>query len=322
MNKLFASCFRILICSYLAFFSATLSAKDVKGSKDHPLMSRYKGAEIKAFNEIDYDEYALGVGAAKNKKVETKAVEGKITTIIYEADKTLSTFQVMKNYEAALKRNKFEKYFSCTNKNCGKYFPKYLLQGTNSENTYLPMDIYNMDDRADYKYISGKFEKKGKPVYVSLLIFKNKHNKKVFIGQEIVESKEMQLDQITIDLKSLEQAINQTGKATLHGINFEHNSAKLTEDSLNTVDILAMYLKQNSAASYFVVGHTDSNGEYAFNMKLSKERAQTIKKSLQAKGLPEKNLVAVGVAQVAPVASNKDEQGRAENRRVELVLKN
>ena len=131
----------------------------------------------------------------------------------------------------------------------------------------------------------------------------------------------MEQNQITIDLKSLDQSINQTGKATLHGINFESNSAKLTNDSSNTVDILAKYLKKNKGASYFVVGHTDNKGEYAFNLKLSADRAKTIKKSLQAKGIPEINLFAVGIAQVAPVASNNDEQGRAENRRVELVLK-
>lgn len=312
----------ILVCILSGTFSTALLAKDAKGSKDHPLMSRYKGAEIKAFNETDYDEYALGAGTVKNGKVETKAIEGKISTIIYKLDKKLSTFQVFKNYESVLKRHGFEKILSCTSKTCGAHFPKLLIKGTGSEVTYNAVDVYNMDSRADYRYLSGSFDNKGKTVYVSLLISKNKFNKQVFVAQEIVETTEMEMDQITIDLKSLEQAINQTGKATLHGINFEHNSAMLTKSSSGTVDILATYLKQNSKASYFVVGHTDSNGDYALNMKLSKERAETIKKSLQAKGLPEKNLFAVGVAQVAPVASNKDEQGRAENRRVELVLKN
>jgi len=304
----------LFVCVISNVFSAAVFAKDVSGAKDHTLISRYQGAEIKAFNEIDYDEYALGVAPVKNGKVETRAIEGKITTII-------STFQVFKNYKSVLKQHGFEKIFTCTTKNCGNYFPKNLIAGTNSEFTYNTVDVYNMGPQSDYRFLSGKFEKNGKPVYVSLLISKNKYNKDVYVAQEIIESTEMQQEQITIDLKSLDQAINKTGKATLHGIQFEHNSAKLTADSLRVVDVLAGYLKLNSAASYFVVGHTDSSGEYAFNIKLSKSRAQTIKKSLKSKGVSEKKLFAVGVAQVAPVASNKDEQGRAKNRRVELVLK-
>lgn len=311
----------VLVCVLSAVFSASVFSKDVAGSKDHNLMSRYKGAEIKAFNEIDYDEYALGVAPVKAGELETKALEGKITTIIYSLDKKLSTFQIYKNYESVLKKHGFKKIFSCTNKNCGSYFPLKLIKDTNSEFTYNTVDIYNMGPTADFRYLSGRFEKKGKPVYVSLLISKNKYSKQVYVAQEVIELTEMEMDQISIDLKSLEQAIEQTGKVTLHGINFEHNSAKLTADSSRTVDILATYLKQNSSFSYFVVGHTDSNGEYAFNLKLSKARAETIKKSLKSKGVKDKNLFAVGVAQVSPVASNNDEQGRAKNRRVELVLK-
>ncbi|HED38740.1 MAG TPA: DUF4892 domain-containing protein, partial [Ignavibacteria bacterium] len=276
-----------------AVLSPDLLAKDASGSKDHPLLSRYKGAEIIKYNAIDYDEYALGISPVKNGKIETKSLEGKITTIIYKLDKKLSTFQVFKNYESALKRHGFKKTFTCTNKNCGDYFPKKLVIGTNREITYNPVDVYNMKPTSDFRYLSGSFEKQGKLIHVSLLISKNKYNNQVFVAQDIVESTEMQQGLITIDLKSLDQAISQTGKATLHGLNFESNSAQLTSESSKAVEIIAKYLKQNAESSYFVVGHTDNNGEYAFNLKLSEDRAKMIKKSLQAKGIPGNKLVAV-----------------------------
>jgi len=164
--------FILFIGTLLAVFPAVLLAKDAPGSKDHPLLSRYKGAEIKKYNEIDYDEYTLGVGPEKNGKIETKSLEGKITTIIYKLDKKLSTFQVFKNYESALEKKGYKKIFTCTNKDCGASFPKKLIKGTNREITYNPVDVYNMKPKSDYRYLSGSFDKEGKLVYVSLLISK------------------------------------------------------------------------------------------------------------------------------------------------------
>ncbi|HDM74891.1 MAG TPA: OmpA family protein, partial [Deltaproteobacteria bacterium] len=69
-----------------------------------------------------------------------------------------------------------------------------------------------------------------------------------------------------------------------------------------------------------VVGHTDNVGKINYNMKLSKARAAAVVKELVTKyNISPKRLAAYGVAALAPVASNKTEEGRAKNRRVELV---
>ena len=171
--------FILFIGTLLAVFPAVLLAKDAPGSKDHPLLSRYKGAEIKGYNEIDYDEYALGIAPVIKSQLKTKLIEGKITTIVYSLDKKLSTLQVFRNYELALKRHGFKKIFTCTRKNCGHYFPKRLIKGTNSERTYKGVDIYNLSAKSDFRYLSGSFEVKGKLVYVSLLVSKRSNKKNV-----------------------------------------------------------------------------------------------------------------------------------------------
>jgi outer membrane protein OmpA-like peptidoglycan-associated protein len=79
-------------------------------------------------------------------------------------------------------------------------------------------------------------------------------------------------------------------------------------------------LKQDPKLKLHVVGHTDSVGELKFNMDLSRRRADAVVKELTTKhGVASARLRSDGVGPLSPVASNKTDEGRAKNRRVELV---
>ena len=78
-------------------------------------------------------------------------------------------------------------------------------------------------------------------------------------------------------------------------------------------------LQNNGSLKVYVVGHTDSVGSFDSNMSLSKARADAVVKALSGKGIAVARLKAYGVASLAPVASNDSEDGKAKNRRVELV---
>jgi outer membrane protein OmpA-like peptidoglycan-associated protein len=83
---------------------------------------------------------------------------------------------------------------------------------------------------------------------------------------------------------------------------------------------IAKLLTKNPGLKVFIVGHTDNVGNVGFNMKLSQARADAVKKALITKyKVRPQSMEAFGVGQLAPVASNKTEDGRAKNRRVELV---
>jgi OmpA-OmpF porin, OOP family len=70
----------------------------------------------------------------------------------------------------------------------------------------------------------------------------------------------------------------------------------------------------------YAVGHTDNVGGHEYNMGVSQRRAEAVVKELTTKhGIPETRLRAVGTGPVAPLAPNETEEGRAKNRRVELV---
>ncbi len=136
---------------------------------------------------------------------------------------------------------------------------------------------------------------------------------------EIVEKKVM-VQEVIADAKSLAHDINSTGHASVYGIHFDFNKADVKPESEPTLKEIAKLLKQNPELKLYVVGHTDSVGKIAYNMKLSRERAETVVKVLAEKyGAAQNRLKPYGVGPLAPVSSNETDEGRALNRRVELV---
>ena len=70
-----------------------------------------------------------------------------------------------------------------------------------------------------------------------------------------------------------------------------------------------------------VIGHTDSTGEAAYNLQLSQRRAQAVANILIAGGVPAQRIAAGGQGETQPVASNDTAAGRAQNRRVEIIIR-
>jgi OOP family OmpA-OmpF porin len=105
---------------------------------------------------------------------------------------------------------------------------------------------------------------------------------------------------------------------TLKGVNFETDSAKLTLESVAILDEAVAVLKQRPGASVEVQGHTDAQGKDAYNLQLSDRRSRAVQDYLVGAGVNAGMLTARGYGEAAPVASNDTEDGRAQNRRVDL----
>jgi OmpA-OmpF porin, OOP family len=103
-------------------------------------------------------------------------------------------------------------------------------------------------------------------------------------------------------------------------LNFETGSTQLTSESMPTVDSLVMILKAYPAVAVRLEGHTDSTGDAAANKKLSLDRAIVIKEIMIKSGIPEGRIGTDGYGQENPIAPNETEEGRAKNRRTELVV--
>jgi outer membrane protein OmpA-like peptidoglycan-associated protein len=104
----------------------------------------------------------------------------------------------------------------------------------------------------------------------------------------------------------------------LEGVNFETNSARLTPESLATLDAVAAAFIRRGDVKAEVAGFTDDRGSAQSNQVLSQNRAEAVKKYLVSKGVAPASLTARGYGEENPVADNATESGRAANRRVEL----
>lgn len=106
----------------------------------------------------------------------------------------------------------------------------------------------------------------------------------------------------------------------LEGVNFNSGKATLTTESFPVLDELVSYLNRKEDDRIEVGGHTDNVGQPAFNMKLSLDRANTVRDYLLSKGIDPARVMAKGYGQTKPVADNKTDEGRATNRRTEITV--
>ncbi len=137
--------------------------------------------------------------------------------------------------------------------------------------------------------------------------------------QTIVVEKSME-QQVVANAEQIGNALNTSGHMIANGILFDTGKADLKPESSAALDEIAKLLKQDADLKIYVVGHTDNQGQLASNMELSKARAAAVVKELTTKyGVAPSRLGSFGCGPYAPVSSNDTDDGRTQNRRVELV---
>jgi len=230
----------------------------------------------------DYEYKEFDEADFKNDKGEDIKIEGHIYHIEYEIKKekkTPSELQILRNYENAIKE----------------------IGG---------LTLYEAPGETWLKVEMGR---KITWIYVYA------HSEGESYELKIIEKKAME-QEVVADAVSLAQDIRTTGHASVYGIHFDFNKATVKPESEQTLKEIAKLLKQNPKLNLYVVGHTDNVGKIAYNMKLSQTRAEAVVEALVTKhGVSLNRLNPYGVGPLTPVASNETEEGRAVNRRVELV---
>ena len=145
-------------------------------------------------------------------------------------------------------------------------------------------------------------------------------NGRTVVVVDIIEAKDREKKMVTVDAGEMAKAIDTTGRVALYGIYFDFNKADVKPESDATLQQIAALMKENTALQLLVVGHTDNVGSFSFNMDLSQRRAAAVVAALTTRfSVGKDRLTPVGVSFASPVAPNKTDDGRAKNRRVELV---
>ena len=125
---------------------------------------------------------------------------------------------------------------------------------------------------------------------------------------------------VVANAAALSTGLTGSGHVVVNGILFDTGKTDVKPESGPALEEVAKLLKAYPRLKVFVVGHTDNVGTLASNMDLSKRRAASVVSTLTTKyGIPATQLDAIGDGPSAPVSSNDTEDGRALNRRVELV---
>ncbi len=102
---------------------------------------------------------------------------------------------------------------------------------------------------------------------------------------------------------------------------FESGSDKISQDTYESLNIVASFLKENPEVTVRIEGHTDSTGSKVFNQKLSENRAKSTAKYLIEQGVEKTRISTKGYGPSKPIATNETKEGRAKNRRTELKFK-
>jgi OOP family OmpA-OmpF porin len=139
-----------------------------------------------------------------------------------------------------------------------------------------------------------------------------------YYHQTLLTVKSMQ-QEVTADASSIADELSKSGHIALYGIHFETAKASILPDSESVLSEVAKMLQQNPDVKVSVEGHTDNVGSEVSNQVLSERRAQAVVAWLTLHGIDASRLKSKGWGSSKPVEDNGSEDGRAKNRRVELV---
>ncbi|MBO9357633.1 DUF4892 domain-containing protein [Bordetella petrii] len=296
---------------------------DIQGSADHPLVPRYKGSEIVAYDVQAYAQKAFAravikAGALEENPDAVLKLEGKHFSITYRAPENRSALEVARNYQAALEAGGFSVVFTCSQAECGG---RNFNHAMSPRHYYLGFGEYY----ADQQYTLARLERSEGDVYVSLYAVFNKSGggpdrNRSLIQVDLMELKPMENRMVVLKAEEMGGDLASDGRVALYGILFDVDKDTMRADSKPQLEEIAKLLKSHSSLRVLIVGHTDAQGGLEYNQDLSMRRARSIVRALaQDYGIKIERMTPQGVGMASPVASNRTEQGRAKNRRVELV---
>ncbi|QBB71777.1 OmpA family protein [Pseudolysobacter antarcticus] len=326
--------FRTMILLLASLFQLSVFAAGA--GADHPLVGRYEGSKLVGYYVRNYDEIDVMNGPIANSLRNPSApgwlhLEGKIQLYYYQLPASHSSFEVLRNYQDSLKSKGFEIVFTCATSDTSCYMKRpghAVTTGpydfANALDAAPELPRYNGDYMRNYfqtsaRYLLAKLDRNGSTVYASIALAEGSRESLAIV--RVVESKAMESGKIAfVGADEMRQTISNAGRISLYGIHFDFDRDAILPDSKPTLDEIAKLLQADLTLRVNVVGHTDGQGKTAYNLDLSRRRAANVVATLAHDyGIDPARLQPRGAGASEPLASNDNDAGRAQNRRVELV---
>jgi OOP family OmpA-OmpF porin len=285
---------RRAMCSVCAFALLGLAApviaqdahEDAAGCKDSSVLSRIPGCWIEACVAKDFDSLDIFRETEKPDVFDvTKGtpVEGQTMVIEYSCPTSVSALQIARNAERALTTAGYSLVMS------GKVI--------NNVGSHVPAVVA----RKGGQWVQVLTDTDGRAYLMSAV-------------------KESEMSQVmTADATTMAAAIEKTGHMAIYGIAFDSGQSTIKPESDATLAEIVTLLTKNPSWRMRIEGHTDNVGTTALNTSLSIRRAAAVQAWLAAHGVDGTRLTHEGYGASRPVGDNATEDGRARNRRVELV---
>lgn len=319
---MYRALFQIVLIFALTILTVgtSLANPDIDGSGDHPLLPRVAGSWIFTFQRTDFDRLTVPTGPASSDGFDSsESMDGEVLSFTYRFEnEDISTMRIKHNYRQILEDSDFEILFAGSGDDLGyRDGIGLLLQGS-----------YDRPDRRccsatrghDIRYLAAR-STDGQHL-MSMVTFNARLGMGPVALVDIVSADQMDIaaEHRPLSADDMASGLSEKGRIAVQNIQFEFDADRILPESAETIDTIAALMQAQQDLRLLVVGHTDSQGDFDYNLSLSMARAVAVVEALAVEhGIDRQRLQAAGAGMIAPLASNRTEAGRAENRRVELV---
>jgi outer membrane protein OmpA-like peptidoglycan-associated protein len=354
LRVIVVACLLSLVPLAPAFANATIPTKDIPGARDNALAKRYEGSFIVSYNQQAFTNFSVPLSKLERvegqkdrsnnivyKPKQASEVEGSRTRIAYLLPAERSPLEVLRNYQDVVKSAGGEVLFECKTDECGGD-PLRSSSGGGGNQSLMMYFFYASDLKeepfsngscaltsriSDQRFFAAKIPQNGGDAYVTVQTYLTNDsnyckafNDRTIALVHVLEPKPRDQKMVLVKSDEMAQSINSSGRIALYGLLFDTDKADLKPESAPTMEEIAKLINGNPKLVVLIVGHSDNQGAYDYNVDLSKRRAQTVASTLaKSYKVDPKRMHSTGIGMSAPAATNDTEEGRAKNRRVEVV---
>ena len=359
MRRLIAAGFLSVAAMTGAFADATVPTRDIPGARDSALLKRYDGSFIVSYDRVAFTDFKVplsrleAVDPDKRRDISNNVVhlpkqerelEGARTRLAYLLPTERSPLEVLRNYQDEVEAAGGSVLFTCKGEACGgdperssaggggdsSLLMYFVREGELKDQAFSNGACALASSIADQRFFTARVPHPDGEAHVTVQTYQVKNdlyckafNNRTVAVVHVLEPRARDRRMVAVKADEMARSIDATGRIALYGILFDTDKAELKPASDQALVEIAALLKTDPGLSVLIVGHTDNQGSFDYNIELSRKRADAVVKALVTTyKIDARRLRPAGAGMIAPAAPNMAEDGRARNRRVEIVKLN